>query len=130
MISKSTDEKALKLLKQLDEKLLSLNDVEKQQAFIKNQVVLVDKYLKQFLLKNAPKNGYNVSFSGLLKFIFFRFFFLRFYEFLERDQNQACNSNYKTKFYDRNDAIKRLSSYHVFQRMSNDPTLDECNHCN
>jgi hypothetical protein len=48
----------LKLLKQLDEKLLSLNDSEKQQAFIKNQVALVDKYLKQFLLKNAPKNGY------------------------------------------------------------------------
>ncbi len=58
MISKNTDEKALKLLKQLDEKLLSLNDVEKQQAFIKNQVNLVDKYLKQFLLKNAPKNRY------------------------------------------------------------------------
>ena len=68
VINKNTDEKALKLLKQLDDKLLSLNDPEKQQAFIKNQVSLVDKYLKQFLLKNASKNGYAL---GFLKSLFF-----------------------------------------------------------
>jgi hypothetical protein len=76
VISKSTDEKALKLLKQLDEKLLSLNDVEKQQAFIKNQVNLVDKYLKQFLLKNAPKNRYEctkITVNSLVKLFYLDF---------------------------------------------------------
>lgn len=57
IINDETDEKTLKLLKQLDEKLLALNNPEKQQAFIRNQVTLVDKYLKQFTQKITPRNG-------------------------------------------------------------------------
>jgi hypothetical protein len=56
-IDSSTNEVTLKLIKQLDDKLLDLN-AERQQAFVKNQVKLVNKYLDQFQPKNNIKKKY------------------------------------------------------------------------
>jgi hypothetical protein len=51
------------------------------------------------------------------------------YEVLMRDQELACNPDSKTTFRDRNDAIKRLSRFHVFQRTTQEPSLEDCEKC-
>lgn len=51
-----SDPNTIKLLKLLDDKLAALNDHEKQQSFIRNQVELVKKYLNQYLNKGSLVN--------------------------------------------------------------------------
>jgi hypothetical protein len=45
---KAPNDLIIKLIKQLDDKIVTLNNAEKQQALLKNQVQIVKKYLEQF----------------------------------------------------------------------------------
>lgn len=111
VITKQTDELTLTLLRQLDEKASTVINQEQKEAFAKNQVRIVKKYLEaQLQAKQVVRN--------------------RMIEQLDRDQRLVINPDYKTQFVDRNDAIKRLSRYHVLQKTLYEPKEEDSQKCN
>lgn len=110
VITKETGELTINLLKQLDERISQVINREQLEAFQKNQVKLVRKYLEQqHLAKQNIKNCIN--------------------EQLAKDQKLATEPDFKTPFNDRTDAIKRLSRYHVFQKTYYEPNTEDSQKC-
>ena len=103
------------IIKQLDERAASLigpeASSEQADAFAKNQVRLVKKYLEQQLaVRHAVRT--------------------RIHEQLVKDQKLALEPDYKSPFVDKTDAIKRLSRFHVFQKTLYEPTEEDGKKCN
>jgi hypothetical protein len=111
VITKQTDELTFVLLRQLDERAATVINQEQKEAFAKNQIKLVKKYLEQqLLLKNTIKT--------------------RISEQLSKDQKLVLEPDFKTPFADKTEAIKRLSRYHVLQKTYHEPTEEESQKCN
>jgi hypothetical protein len=110
VITRATDELTLILLKQLDERASTVINAEQREAFTKNQVRLVKKYLEQ-----------QHQVKGLIR--------SRIVEQLGKDQKQVLEPEYRTPFLDKTEAIKRLSRYHVLQKTYHEPTEEEAVKC-
>jgi hypothetical protein len=111
VITKATDDLTIVLLKQLDERASTVINQEQREAFTKNQVRLVKKYLEQ---QQAAK--------ALIR--------TRMNDQLSKDQRMVLESEYKQPFLDKTEAIKRLSRYHVLQKTFHEPGGEEAQKCN
>lgn len=110
VITKDTDELTFNLLRQLDDRAAQVINRDQLESFTKNQVKLVKKYLEQQLF--AKQNVRN-----------------RINEQLCKDQKLATEPDFRNKFTDKTDAIKRLSRYHVFQKTCFEPSEQESEKC-
>jgi hypothetical protein len=107
IITKQTSEFTINLIKQLDDRASTVINPDQVESFTKNQVKLVKKYLdQQQTFKLAIKN--------------------RIQDQLSKDQRLVIESDYKTPFVDKTDAIKRLSRYHVLQKTFFEPNEEDC----
>ncbi|CAF0883594.1 unnamed protein product, partial [Didymodactylos carnosus] len=108
--------------------------VDKQQQFIHSQRDLVPKYLAKhigtsasttinlnsktkilFGTPSATTKSLRITSADLLN------------QQLKKDHNAVLNPDFKSKFLNRTDAIKRLTRYHIYQKqLPNDPTVKEC----
>ena len=110
VITKTTDELTIVLLKQLDERVATVINQEQREAFAKNQIRLVRKYLEQQqIAKGAIKARMN--------------------EQLSKDQRMVQEPEYRQPFLDKTEAIKRLSRYHVLQKTFYEPKEEEAKKC-
>ncbi|CAF4183653.1 unnamed protein product, partial [Didymodactylos carnosus] len=112
--------------------------VDKQQQFIQSQRDLVPKYLSKHIGTNASTT---LSINSKTKIVFgvpstttksLRITSADLInQQLRKDHNGVLNPDFKSKFFNHADAIKRLTRYHVYQKQSpNDPTIEDCEQFN
>jgi hypothetical protein len=111
VITRATEDLTIVLLKQLDERAATVINQEQREAFTKNQVRLVRKYLEQ---QQAVK--------ALIR--------TRMNDQLSKDQRMVLEPEYKQPFLDKTEAIKRLSRYHVLQKTFHEPGEEDAKKCN